>query len=100
MLTEVITLAAETGTTLPGSADFFLSLLNVPVFGALVWALLTGKIVSGKEHERVVQERDRERDERIKAQEALTDKALPLILTSQQVMKEASDLIQHLSRKY
>lgn len=88
------------GTTGSESADFVLTLLNVPVFGALVWALLSGKIVSGKEHDRVVLERDREREERIKAQDALSERAMPVILDTQRALKDATELINHLSRKF
>lgn len=77
----------------------WLNLLNIPVVGALAWAVLTGRVVSAKEHARVVEERDKEREERIKAQEALTEKALPVILDTQRVLKDTADLIDRLSRR-
>lgn len=86
------------GTTSP-EVTGWLQLLNIPVVGALAWAVLTGKVVSSKEHERVIQERNLEREERIKAQQALTDKALPVILDTQRVLKDTADLIDRLSRR-
>lgn len=87
--------AADTSTEVTG----WLQLLNIPVVGTLAWAVLSGKVVSSKEHERVIKERDLEREERIKAQQALTDKALPVILDTQRVLKDTADLIDRLSRR-
>lgn len=67
-----------------------LGLLQVPVFGALVVAIIRGWIVTGKEHDRVVAERDREREERIKAQDALTDRVLPLLQETQHALTDAA----------
>lgn len=88
-------------STTPASIEVsaWLQLLNIPVVGALAWAVLTGKVVSSKEHSRVISERDLERQERIKAQEALTEKALPVILDTQRVLKDTANLIDRLSRR-
>jgi hypothetical protein len=63
------------------------------VFGYVVVALIRGWIVSGREHDRVVSERDRERDERIKAQAALTEQVLPVLTETQHVLADAARVI-------
>lgn len=54
-------------------------LINVPVVGWLAWALITGKIHTDGEVTRLIAERDAERMERVKAQEALIDRAFPAL---------------------
>lgn len=102
MLHEIVlavSSAADPTATPTSDVTAWLQLLNIPVVGLLAYAVLTGKVVSFKEHQRVVEERDKEREERIKAQEALTDKALPVILETQRTLKDTADLVERLSRR-
>jgi hypothetical protein len=97
---DLLILAADAPTGGPSpDVTGWLQLLNIPVVGLLAYAVLTGKVVSYKEHQRVVDERDKEREERIKAQEALTEKALPVILETQRTLKDTADLVERLSRR-
>jgi hypothetical protein len=87
-------LAGGSGSGLTDPAvGAILSLLQVPVFGYVVVALIRGWLVSGREHDRVVGERDRERDERIKAQSALTEQVLPTLTETQHVLADAARVI-------
>jgi hypothetical protein len=83
---------------LPPEISTVLSLLQIPVVGVVIVGLHRGWLVTGKEHDRVVRERDRERDERVAAQAALTHEVVPLLTVVQatserviRVLDERSD---------
>lgn len=96
MLSSTGIIAAGSSGGIDPTVTGYLTVLQVPVFGALAWALLTGRIRTRDEMERVVKERDTERDERIQAQQALTGSALPAVLQLQETMKQATEIITRL----
>lgn len=96
-LTSTGSILAATGDTgLSPSVAGILTILQVPVFGALTWAFLTGRIRTRDELDRVIKERDLEREERVIANTALTEKALPAVTQLQETMKQATEVIVRL----
>lgn len=65
-------------------------LLQVPLFGLLLFGFIKGWFVTGKEHDRVIAERDKEREERIKAQDALTTQVMPTLRDTQNALTLAT----------
>lgn len=78
----------------PGSGDIqgYLALFNVPVYIALVVALLKGWLVTGREYDRVVADRDAERAERIALQKTLTDTVMPTNQDVQTTLRQVTDM--------
>jgi hypothetical protein len=89
----VLLAAAATGGA-PGVGEW-IQLINLPLSLLILYGFARGWFITGKEHERVVTERNLERDERIKAQAALTDKALPALQENERTM---GDLIKAVER--
>lgn len=78
------------GSPVPADLQAYAALLQVPLFGALLTAFVKGWLVTGKEHDRMITERDKERDERIKAQDALTNQVVPTLRDTQNALTEAA----------
>jgi len=91
--TGIVLATTDTSSTNP-SVVAFLTILQVPVFGALFFAFIRGWIVTGKEFDRVVGERNEEREERIKAQSALTDQVMPVVHSAQDALRQAAFAIE------
>src|SRR4051812_15917197 len=89
MLSTVIVAAAAASSD-PGIWDILVKAFGIPAFALLVLAMIRGWIVTGQEYQRVVTERNQEREERIKAQEALTEKTLPTLLETQHVLERVT----------
>lgn len=96
LITGPGTVIASGSGSLDPSIAAYLTILQVPVFGALAWALLTGRIRTRDEMDRVIKERDEERNERIQAQNALQSQALPAVVQLQETMKQATEVIVRL----
>lgn len=83
-----ILLAAETGTgASPPAISEWIQLINIPLSIMIIYGFARGWFITGKEHQRVVDERDKERVERIEAQKALTEKVLPALQDSERAME-------------
>lgn len=90
MLTTLVVVAAAAAAPDPGIWDILVKAFGIPAFALLVLAMIRGWIVTGQEYQRVVTERNQEREERIKAQEALTEKTLPTLLETQHVLERVT----------
>lgn len=84
--------AADTGASPIGE---WVQLINLPLSILILYGFARGWFITGKEHQRVVDERNEERKERIAAQEALTNKALPALQENERTM---SDLVKAVER--
>lgn len=89
MLTTLVVAAAAADPN-AGIWDILVKAFGIPAFALLVLAMIRGWIVTGQEYQRVVTERNQEREERIKAQEALTEKTLPTLLETQHVLERVT----------
>jgi hypothetical protein len=84
--------AAEAATG--GSPDIvqLITALGFPT--ALVVAWMFGWVVSGREHDRVIRDRDEERAERIRLQTAMSERAIPALTRQTLVMEAALPLLE------
>jgi hypothetical protein len=91
----MIPFAAE--VTTPDSLDTIFKIIQVPVFGTAVilflWLYVTGRIVSGKEYDRVVKDRDKVDDERKQALQTLHE-MLPVLAVAQEALRDATKAIE------
>lgn len=94
MLLSVVLAATEKTATATPITDW-IQLLNYPLSILILFGFARGWFITGKEHQRVVEERDRERQERQEAQRALTDKALPALQENERTM---GDLVKAVER--
>ncbi len=88
---QLIAAAADSGLG-GGSLQEYLALFNVPVYVSLVVALLKGWLVTGREYDRVVSDRDAERAERIALQKTLTDTVMPTNQDVQTTLRQVTDM--------
>lgn len=92
-------LAAETTVVGDPIFDAILKAFGgIVAFAVLAVAIMRGWLVTGGEYQRVVEERNHEREERIKAQEALVERALPAVLDAQRILTRVADILDKRSR--
>lgn len=84
--------AAGTAVSLPSDLQGYLALFNVPLYMSLVVALLKGWLVTGREYDRVVADRDAERAERVALQKTLTDTVMPTNADVQTTLRQVTDM--------
>lgn len=77
----------------------WLQLVNLPLSILILYGFARGWFITGKEHERVVAERNAERVERIEAQKTLTDKAIPLLQENERTMADMVRAVERLDRR-
>jgi hypothetical protein len=93
-----VILAADTGSGTPNVGDW-IQLINLPLSLLTLYGFARGWFITGKEHQRVVDERNSERDERIAAQQALTDKALPALQENERTMGDLVKAVERLESR-
>jgi hypothetical protein len=77
----------------------WIQLINVPLSILILYGFARGWFITGKEHQRVVDERDKERQERIEAQKALTEKALPALQENERTMHDLVQAVDRLNQR-
>lgn len=94
VLAAVPPIAVLASTAAGGSPDIVsvIEALGFPT--ALVVAWIFGWVVSGREHDRVIKDRDEERAERIRLQTAMSDRAIPALTRQTLVMEAALPLLE------
>jgi hypothetical protein len=92
-------LSSDTSTTGDPTIDLLLKAFGIPIVALFVLALIRGWLVTGTEYKRIVEERNREREERLKAQEALTERTLPVVLQAQEVLARATRVLDDFRTK-
>lgn len=74
----------------------WVQLINLPLSILILYGFARGWFITGKEHQRVVEERDKERQERIEAQQALTEKAMPTLQQNELTMGKMVDAMERM----
>lgn len=97
MLTAVLAAGEVTGTSSPIAE--WVQLINLPLSILILYGFARGWFITGKEHQRVVEERNAERAERIEAQKALTDKALPVLQENERTMSDLVKAVEKLEAR-
>lgn len=90
-------LADATSQPIPAIGEW-IQLINLPLSILILYGFARGWFITGKEHQRVVDERDKERTERIEAQKALTDKALPTLQENERTMGDLVKAVERLDQ--
>lgn len=86
------------GSSTPGVGEW-IQLINLPLSLLILYGFARGWFITGKEHQRVVDERNREREERITAQQALTEKALPALQENERTMGDLVKAVERLEAR-
>lgn len=92
-------LAAATGSSTGTPLTEWIQLLNYPLSILILYGFARGWFITGKEHSRVVEERNQERLERQEAQRALTDKALPALQDNERTMADLVKAVERLDAR-
>lgn len=94
----MVWLAADAVTTGDPLIDTLIKAFGgIIMFALLAVALIRGWLVTGIEYKRVVEERNEERQERLKAQEA-ANSALPVVLETQRLLERVASLLDKRTR--
>lgn len=89
--------AAEDPTSSPIAE--WVQLVNLPLSILILYGFARGWFITGKEHQRVVDERNKEREERIKAQDALTEKVLPVFQENERTLADLVKTVERLDTR-